>query len=102
MKGRYIGINARTKILDKYEYCENKYIDGSLIFLDFEKVFDSVEWNFMYKVLEKFNFGKNFINWINVLYNKPLFKMKNNGWLSKTVQMERGINGVLFQHSFLY
>ena len=80
VKGRYIGINART-ILDIYEYCENNNIDGSLIFLDFEKAFDSVEWNFMYKVLEKFNFGKTFINWIKILYNKPLFKMKNNGWL---------------------
>ena len=90
VKGRYIGINART-ILDIYEYCENNNIDGSLIFLDFEKAFDSVEWNFMYKVLEKFNFGKYFINWIKILYNKPLFKMKNNGWLSKTVKMERGI-----------
>ena len=90
MKGRYIGINART-ILDIYEYCENNNIDGSLIFLDFEKAVDSVEWNFMYKVLEKFNFGKNFINWIKILYNKPLFKMKNNGWLLKTVKMERGI-----------
>ena len=57
VKGRYIGINART-ILDIYEYCENNNIDGSLIFLDFEKAFDSVEWNFMYKILEKFKFGK--------------------------------------------
>ena len=47
-----------------YEYCENNNIDCSLIFLDFEKAFDSVEWNFMYKVLEKFNFGKKSFNFI--------------------------------------
>ena len=34
----------------------NNDLDGILLFLDFEKAFDSVEYNFMYKALEKFNF----------------------------------------------
>ena len=45
IKGRYIGENARL-ILDIFEYCENENSDGILLFLDFEKAFDSVEWNF--------------------------------------------------------
>lgn len=60
-------------------------------FLDFEKEFDSVEWNFLYKALQKFNISNNFIKWANILYTKPIFKMKNNGWLSKTCPMTRGI-----------
>ena len=90
IKGRYIGENARL-ILDIFEYCENENSDGILLFLDFEKAFDSVEWNFLYKVLQKFNIGNTFIKWIKILYTNPMFKMKNNGWLSKNCEMSRGI-----------
>ena len=66
-------------------------IDGILLFLDFQKAFDSVEWNFMFKVLKKFNFGDVFIEWLQILYTNPVFRLKNNGWISKTCQMYRGI-----------
>ena len=66
-------------------------MDGILLFLDFEKAFDSVEYNFMFKTLEKFNFGEQFIYMINLLYNKHVFKIKNNGWISKSCEMKQGI-----------
>lgn len=90
IKGRFIGTNARL-ILDIFEYCENNNQEGLLLFLDFEKAFDSVEWNFLFKTLETFNFGTNFINWIKILYKNPIFRLKNNGWISRTCQMHRGI-----------
>ena len=90
IKGRYIGENARI-IMDIFEYCKNNDEDGILLFLDYEKAFDSVEYNFMFKVLEKYNFGKDFIDMIKTLYNDPIFKVKNNGWISKSCKMERGI-----------
>ena len=90
IKGRFIGENARL-ILDIFDYCEENNYDGILLFLDFEKAFDSVEWNFLIKSLEKFNFGREFITWIKILYCNPVFRVKNNGWLSKTSKMSRGI-----------
>ena len=90
VKGRYIGENARI-ILDIFEYCETYDNDGVLLFLDFEKAFDSVEWNFLFKTLSKFNFGTNFLKWMKILYNNPMFQIKNNGWISKTSHMSRGI-----------
>ena len=78
-------------ILDIYEYCEKFNNDGILLFIDFEKAFDSVEWNFLYKTIENFNFGKKFIKWMKILYTNTIFRTKNNGWLSKTVNMQRGI-----------
>ena len=90
IKGRYIGTNARL-ILDIFEYCENNNEEGLLLFLDFEKAFDSIEWNFLFKTLEKFNFGSNFIKWINILYKNPIFRLKNNGWITRTCRMKRGI-----------
>lgn len=65
--------------------------DGILLFIDFEKAFDSVEWNFLFNVLKTFNFGDNFITWVNFLYTNPIFRIKNNGWVSKTCSMSRGI-----------
>lgn len=63
IKGRYIGENARL-ILDVFEYYMHNDLDGILLFVDFEKAFDSVEYNFMFKTLEKFNFGDEFIGMI--------------------------------------
>ena len=77
--------------MDIYEYCENNNEDCILLFADFEKAFDSVEWNFLFSTLMKFNFGTPFISWIKILYTNPYFHVKNNGWISKKCYMSRGI-----------
>ena len=87
--GRYIGCNVRN-LIDIYDICENENIPGALLTIDFEKAFDSIEYNFMYETLKKFNFGENFIKWISILYNEPIFRIKNNGWISQPYKMERG------------
>lgn len=53
VKGKQIGKNVRL-ILDIFYYCNTEDDDGTciLLFLDFEKAFDSVEWNVLFKVLE--------------------------------------------------
>ena len=52
IKESYIGENARI-ILDILDYCEENNSDGILLFLDFEKAFDSIEWNFVFKTFRK-------------------------------------------------
>ena len=78
-------------ILDVYDYCMKHNSNNVRIFLDFEKAFDSIEWNLLLEMLERLNFGDLFIKWINILYTKPIFRIKNNGWISKTCSMFRGI-----------
>ena len=90
IKGRFIGCNIRT-IEDIIDYTENYNLMGSVICLDFEKAFDSVNWYFMLSALQKFNFGDIFIKWIKILYNKPSIRCKNNGWISESFRAERGI-----------
>jgi hypothetical protein len=90
IKGRFIGQNTRL-INDIYEYCEVNEIPGAIIMLDFEKAFDMLEWNFMFETLKQFNFGSNFINYIKILYANPSIIVKNNGWLSESIKMQRGI-----------
>ena len=89
IRGRYIGCNIR-QLLDLFEITENDNIPGAFINIDFEKAFDCVEHNFMFEVLKRFNFGTNFIKWITILYNNPIFRVKNNGWISQTYNMKRG------------
>ncbi len=90
IKKRFIGTNARL-IQDIFEMCENEQQPGIILGLDFMKAYDSLEWSFMLKVLEKFNFGDNFIRWIKILYTKTSMSIKNNGWLTAELFPERGV-----------
>ena len=63
IKDRFIGETAHS-ILGIIDYTERSKLPGILIFIDFEKAFDSIEWNFVYSSLEAFNFGPEFIKWV--------------------------------------
>ena len=67
IKKRYIGTNIRL-IDDIIDYTEKFNKPGVLLFLDFRKAFDSLEWDFLHKVLEKFGFGESFRKWVNIIY----------------------------------
>ena len=65
LKGQFIGENIR--LIDgviNFEEAEN--IPGLLLFLDFEKAFDTVEWVLIKKTFQQFNFGPSMIKWINI------------------------------------
>lgn len=90
MKGRNIGCNIRT-IIDLIEYCDINDIPGSIVLLDIEKAFDSVEHSFLFEVLNRFNLGHNFIQWVKTFYQCRKSYVINNGFLSKPIDMSRGI-----------
>ena len=54
----YIGETARS-IFDIVDLTDKENIPGLLIFIDSEKAFDSLEWNFLHNCLDIFNFGPN-------------------------------------------
>ena len=56
IKGRYIGENIRF-LIDAMEYTKAHNIPGILVSLDFRKAFDSLEWPFIMRTLDAFNFG---------------------------------------------
>ena len=90
MKGRYMGQNIGLA-LDIFNEYKNNDKQGILMSLDFAKEFDTLEWNFIIKALQFFNFGDTFISWIKLLYNEPLCHIKNNGHLSRQIHISRGI-----------
>ncbi len=90
IQNRFIGCNIRT-ICDIIENADIYNIPGLIVCLDFEKAFDTLEWDFLFKTLEKYNFGKNFIKWIKTLYTDPRIIVKNNGWMSREIEIKRGV-----------
>ena len=90
VSGRYIGEAARS-ILDIMDYTKTYEIPGLLLFIDFEKAFDSLEWNFMFKCLEVFGFGSSLTRWIETFYSNITSCIINNGTLSASFEINRGV-----------
>ena len=78
-------------ILDIIEYTKRKDIPGVAVFLDFEKVFDSVEWNYIQKCLEATNFSPHLRQWVYVFYHNISSCVLNNGHASEPFLLERGV-----------
>jgi len=54
-------------------------IPGLMIFIDFHKAFDSVQWNYLVTCLEAFHFGPDFIRCVKTLYKNIQSCVINNG-----------------------
>ena len=89
-KGRFIGENVR--LIDSIiNFAAAKKIPGLLLFLDFEKAFDTVEWAFVQKTFQFYNFGPSLIKWIKLCYHNIESCVLNNGWSSNFFRLERGV-----------
>ena len=90
LKGRYIGEGVRF-VEDLIDLYDNSNQSGIILQLDFEKAFDSVEWDFLFATLEKFGFGQGFISWIKCCYTDIVSCVMNNGYSSEWFQLSRGV-----------
>ena len=61
------------------------------MFVDFEKAFDSIEWAFIERALNYFNFGPSLVNWFRLFYNQVSSVIQNNGWVSESFSLGRGV-----------
>ena len=86
--GRNTSENTRS-ILDIMEYTKVEKLPGLLSFIDFEKAFDSLEWNFLEKCLE--NFGPDFRRWVHIFYKDVQSCVLNNGLCSHHFNIKRGV-----------
>ena len=90
IKDRYIGETIRS-IFDIMDFTLNENISGLMIFIDFHKAFHSLEWDYLYKCLEAFNFGEDFIRWVKTFYKNIESCTLNNGFFSEYFKLERGV-----------
>lgn len=90
MKGRYIGQNIRL-INDIIQQTELQKIPGILLFLDFQKAFDTLEWSFIQHTLNLFNFGNSIKKWISAFYTNSESSVLNNVFCTNYFKLSRGV-----------
>ena len=64
---------------------------GIMTAIDFEKAFDSLNWNFLLKSLEFFGFGESFLGWIRTFYKNISSCVINNGFSTPSFNLIRGV-----------
>ncbi len=62
-----------------------------MLSIDFEKAFDSLNWNFLFKTLEHANFGNTFIGYVKTMYNNIQSTVLNNGNTGSYFNLQRGV-----------
>ena len=70
---------------------EKKNIPALLLFIDFEKAFDSLEWSFILNALKFFGFGESLTKWVKTFYCKTESCILNYGWASNFFETQRGV-----------
>ena len=90
VQDRYIGETVRS-IFDIMEFTVNENVPGMLIFIDFQKAFDSLEWDFIFGCLEAFNFGPDFSRWVKTFYKNIQSCVINNGNVFDYFFLGRGV-----------
>ena len=78
VKGRFIG-EAICSIFDITDFTAKENMPGLLLFIDFQKTFDSVEWEFLIESRKKLNFGRDFLQWVKTFYNNIQSRVINSG-----------------------
>lgn len=90
MKNRHIANNIRL-VLDLIEYKDFLDDEHLILFLDFQKAFDTVSHKFIFDTLNFFNFGKNFINAVKTLYMGGNSCVKLDNGTSPRFYINKGI-----------
>ena len=73
------------------EYTNNKNIESFLLTIDQEKAFDKIDRKYLFKALERFNLGKNFVMAIKQTMKNTQSLIFNNGYMGKPFKIKRGV-----------
>jgi len=90
LSGRFIGENINN-VLSIMEHCDKFDINAILVFLDYNKAFDCVEWSIIDKTLCHFGFKENLRHWLKSIYYDNVSFIVNNGHISQMFNLERGL-----------
>ncbi len=62
-----------------------------VLFLDFKKAFDSVNYLFLFSLMLHIGFSPDYVAWVTLLYNQALSVVRHCNWLSRPFALRRGV-----------
>ena len=71
-------------------HTQKAQIPGLLILIDFQKAFDSISWNFIYKTLSFLGFSNEFLKWIKLFNTDIKATVLQSGFMSEFISIGRG------------
>lgn len=89
IKGRYIGENI-IRLCHIMDLVDEEDIESLVMNVDFQKAFDSLEYDFIDKCLKHFNFGLSLQRWVRTFYTNANSVVLNNGWATNKFKLTRG------------
>ena len=89
VKGRFIGEGIKT-IDGIIDFIKENNLDSYILTIDFEKAFDSLEWNFLWEVLKSFGMPPFFIDAIKTVYTNIESCVMNGGNTTTYFKVLRG------------
>ena len=90
VKGKTTFDAVRT-IADVMDFTERGHIDGRLICIDFQKAFDIISREFLFRSLSALGSGSSFIQWIHTFYNNISSCVLNTSYTTSSFAVERGV-----------
>jgi exonuclease III len=90
VRGRSIHHHVRF-LADLQDLVTSLDEEAYALFLDFEKAFDRVNWDYMFRLLERMGFGSEFAQWIKLLYTDPQAHLIINQNIQPALFPTRGV-----------
>lgn len=87
---RYIGENLRT-IQDVIDFTDESSTPALLLALDFHKAFDSIRWEFLFRAIQEFGFGNNFLDSVKTIFQNIESCTSNAGFTSNYFAPQRRV-----------
>ena len=89
IKGRHIGDNILL-LFDAIDFADVNDTLGAVLAADILEAFDSLKWEFIYQVLEKYGYGSYILHWIKTFCASPACRLTNNNFLSDSFAIHKG------------
>ena len=83
--------NNLFTIRDVIEYSNKKKIPRYILSFDQEKAFDKVDRDYLFKCMEKVSYPKQYIQFLQIIYQETYSQIQNNGYFSECIKLERRV-----------